>query len=274
MLMALAQSSNAPYAPGPAEFARSSGRTGEPSRMTYCVGMHLNKGLVMVSDSRTNAGVDHVATFRKMNVWCEPDERVILLMTAGNLAITQAVVNLLHESQDVLGEEHDIMTVPSMFAAARLVGKAVREVYRNDGDAMREQGIEFSPSLILGGQIKGRAMRLFQVYAAGNFIEASADTPFFQIGEFKYGKPILDRALTAETELLDGVKMALVSMNSTMRSNISVGPPFDVAVYEKDSCRIGETRRIEEHDPYFVEIGQRWSTALQDALHQLPNPDW
>jgi putative proteasome-type protease len=244
--------------------------------MTYCVGMVLDEGLVMVSDSRTNAGVDHVATFRKMSVWSEPGERAIVLMAAGNLAITQAVVTWLNEDPSARGDEDgdSILTVPSMFGAARLVGKAVREVYRNDGDAMREQGIGFGPSMILGGQIKGRALRLFQIYAAGNFIEAGPDTPFFQIGEFKYGKPILDRALTTGTGLYDGVKLALVSMNSTMRSNISVGPPFDVAVYEKDSYRIAEPRRIEEHDPYFVELGQDWSTALQDALQQLPNPEW
>ncbi|MDP6705937.1 MAG: proteasome-type protease [Alphaproteobacteria bacterium] len=242
--------------------------------MTYCVGMLLDEGLVMVLDSRTNAGVDHIGTFRKMTIWETPGERVVILLTAGNLAIAQAVVNLLNEGLDNGESEETILTVPSMFGAARLVGNAVREVYRLEGEAMKEQGVEFSPSFILGGQIRDRHMRLFQIYAVGNFIEATDDTPFFQVGEFKYGKPILDRALNTATGLVDGVKLALVSMDSTMRSNISVGLPIDVAVYEKDSCRVKLTRRIEENDPYFIEISQGWSAALQESFQRLPDPDW
>ena len=240
--------------------------------MTYCVGMLLNSGLVMVSDSRTNAGVDHIATYRKMSVYEEPGERVLILLSAGNLAVTQAVTNLLVEG---VGEDaQTLMTVPSMFAAVRLVGQAVRDVYHSDAPAMMEQGAEFNASFILGGQIKGRTLRLFQVYSAGNFIEATPDTPFFQIGEIKYGKPILDRALRADTSLIDATKLALVSMDSTMRSNISVGLPIDIAIYESDSYRLKMQRRVSDGDPYFTDISRRWSQALQKAYHELPDPDW
>ena len=242
--------------------------------MTYCVGMMLDTGLVMVADSRTNAGVDHISTFRKMTIWEVPDERVIILLTAGNLAVTQSVVNLLNEGTENGGDDNTILSVPTMFGAARLVGQAAREVYDTDGEAMKAQGIGYSASMILGGQIKGRTMRLFQVYNAGNFIEATPDTPFFQIGEVKYGKPILDRALTSDVSLTDAVKLGLVSMDSTIRSNISVGHPIDVAIYQKDSCRIARHQRIEDNDPYFTDISQRWSAALQAAFLDLPDPDW
>ncbi len=243
--------------------------------MTYCVGMLLDAGLVMISDSRTSAGVDDIATYRKMSIWAVEGERVMVVLTAGNLAVTQAVLNLLSEGVDNGAETPETMyTVPSMFGAARLAGRALREVYRVDGPALKEHGAEFNASLILGGQIRDRTMRLFHIYSAGNFIEATSDTPFVQIGESKYGKPILDRALTPRTSLIHAVKLGLLSMDSTMRSNLSVGPPIDVVVYEKDSLALKLQHRIDEDDAYFTEMSKRWSRALKEAYQQLPDPDW
>ena len=244
--------------------------------MTYCAGLLLEGGLVMLSDSRTNAGVDHISTFRKMTVWEKPGERVIVLLTAGNLAITQAVVGLLEEGiENEDGEGGETMeTVPSMYGAARLVGAAIREVYRVDGESLNAQSTEFNASFILGGQIKDRRMRLFQIYSAGNFIEATDDTPYFQIGEHKYGKPILDRVATHETSLVGGAKLALISMDSTLRSNISVGLPLDLLIYRKDGLAVSLHRRIDADDPYFNDISQRWSESLAKAYRELPDPDW
>jgi putative proteasome-type protease len=244
--------------------------------MTYCVGMLVDEGLVLASDSRTNAGVDHIATFSKTTVWEKPGERVLVLLSSGNLAVTQAVINLIKDGFETEeGEDHTTMdSVPTMFGAARLVGRAVREVFRADGEALKEFGSEFNPAFILGGQMIGRSMRLFQIYSAGNFIEATPENVFFQIGEIKYGKPILDRALRADSTLSDATKLALVSMDSTMRSNISVGLPIDLTIIEKDRQAIKLSRRIDEDDRYFREISNRWSKALQKAFQQLPAPNW
>ena len=243
--------------------------------MTYCLGLQLDEGLVLLSDTRTNAGVDNVSVFRKMTVWQQPGERVIMLMTAGNLAVSQAVVNLLDEG--LAGPDSDtpetLLTVPSMFRAARLVGQAIRDVFEADGESLKAQDTSFNASMLLAG--KGRGMRLFQLYSAGNFIEATEDTPFFQIGEHKYGKPILDRGVNhATTHLTDGIKLALISMDSTLRSNLSVGMPLDLAVYRRDSLKLEMNRRIDEDDPYFSMIRQRWSQALREASLGLPDPDW
>ena len=247
--------------------------------MTYCVGLFLDEGLVMLADTRTNAGVDHISTYAKTYVWEKPGERTIVLMTAGNLAVTQAVVNLIEDGMaledDDGAQSHTMYTVPTMFNAARLLGRAVRKVYRDDAEAMKAQDTPFSASFLLGGQLDGGQMRLFQVYSAGNFIEATPDTPFFQIGEHKYGKPILDRALAyGETKILDGVKLALLSMDSTVRSNLSVGFPLDLVIYRKDELKIGLKTRIEENDPYFTKISKGWSEALRAAYLNLPPPDW
>jgi len=244
--------------------------------MTYCVGMLLDQGLVMASDSRTNAGLDHISTFRKMWVWERPGDRVIVMLTAGNLAITQAVANLLAEGVEAEnGDKGETLhTVPSMFAAARLVGAAVREIRRMDAEALAAADTDFNATMILGGQIAGRAMRLFQIYAAGNFIEATGDTPFFQIGETKYGKPILDRVLNHETALDDAVKLALVSMDSTLRSNISAGPPIDLLTYLRDSGEVAIQVRIDEDDAYFNELRRRWSENLKRAFDDLPPPPY
>jgi len=244
--------------------------------MTYCVGLYLDSGLVMLSDTRTNAGVDNISTFSKMQVFERPGERVIVAMTAGNLAISQAVMNLISEGiEDTkTGKVESIYTVPSMFRAAQLVGETVRQVFRSDAAAMQQQNVGFDVSIILGGQLAGRTMRLFQIYAAGNFIAATADTPFLQIGEHKYGKPILDRVARFNTPLTDAVKLALVSMDSTLRSNLSVGLPADLLVYEKDSLKVGMQHRVTDDDPYFRMIRERWSTALRDAYRAIPPPDW
>ena len=242
--------------------------------MTYCVGMLLKDGLVMLSDSRTNAGVDNIATFRKITVWEKPGDLVIVMMAAGNLAITQAVAAMLDEGTGELGRE-TIVKAPSMFAAAQLVGKAVRAVYTEVGGALeaKDPGA-FNVSLLLGGQIKGRRCRLFQVYAAGNFIHATESTPFFQIGEHKYGKPILDSALGFDTDLRSAAKLALISMDSTLRSNLTVGMPLDLLIYRTDALKLELRRTIDEDDPYFLQIRQGWSSSLRNALASLPDVPW
>jgi len=242
--------------------------------MTYCVALNLRDGLVMLSDTRTNAGVDDIATFCKMHVFETPGERVVALMTSGNLALAQSVVTLLSEGLEESGTVERLLTVPTMFRAAQLVGAAIRQVYRLDGPALEAQKVPFDISVLLGGQIRGQETRLFQVYAAGNFIEATQDTPFLQIGEHKYGKPILDRACAWDTELLDGVKLVLVSMDSTLRSNLSVGLPIDLFVYRRDALQVGLRRRVTEDDEYFRSLRERWSTALRQAYRSIPRPPW
>ncbi|WP_025897484.1 proteasome-type protease [Sneathiella glossodoripedis] len=240
--------------------------------MTYCVGMALKDGLVMVSDSRTNAGVDHISVFRKLNIWKKPGERIIALTTAGNLAITQAVIDLVTEGLP-LDDEEDIVcmdTVKTMRNAARLIGKALRIVEAQDGEALRQQGVDFSAAILLGGQIAGGRMRLFQIYTAGNFIEATEQTPYFQIGETKYGKPILDRVIQYDLSLEDAVKLSLISMDSTLRSNISVGPPLDVITIKRDAFELDIQRTIEEDDPYLKEIQKKWGQALRSAFKRIP----
>jgi len=230
----------------------------------------------MLSDTRTNAGVDYVSTFSKMHHFGVPGERMICVMTAGNLAITQSVINLLDEGMEdkETGEVATLHDAPTMFQAARLVGRAVRQVYEVDGAALKEQGLRFDVSLLVGGQIAGRTLRLFNVYAAGNFIEATADTPFLQIGEHKYGKPILDRVATYDTDLYDAVRLALISMDSTIRSNLTVGPPIDLLVYRRDAFEVETKLRIDEDDPYFQMIRNQWSESLRDAYRSLPEPPW
>jgi putative proteasome-type protease len=243
--------------------------------MTYCVGLYLGEGLVLLSDTRSNAGVDNIATFSKMHVFETPGERVICLMTAGNLATSQSVVNMLQEGLvGADGVPETLVTVGTMFRAAQLVGEAVRRVYRVDAAALEAQHIAFDISLLLGGQIRGGEHRLYQIYAAGNFIEATVDTPFLQIGEHKYGKPILDRAARPDTELYDGVKLALVSMDSTIRSNLTVGLPIDLLVYRAGGFKVELRRRVTEEDEYFKMIRERWSQALRDAYRAIPRPDW
>ena len=242
--------------------------------MTYCVGLYLRDGLVMLSDTRTNAGVDNISIFSKMHIYEIAGERFLTVMTAGNLAVTQAVVNMLHEGIDTGERIETLYTAPSMFRAAQLVGEAVRRVFRTDGPTLEAQNVKFDVSILLGGQLRGRGMRLFQIYAAGNFIEATPDTPFLQIGETKYGKPILDRVLQFDTDPRDGVKLVLVSMDSTLRSNLTVGMPIDLLVYRRDAMRAEIRRRITDTDPYFRMISDGWSEALRNAYRAIPRPEW
>ena len=243
--------------------------------MTYCVSMLLDSGLVFLSDSRTSAGVDQINTFRKTTVFEIPGERVIVMLSAGNLAITQGVVNLLAEklaAQDV--RTPSLHTCPNMFEAARCIGDALREMHTRDGEALKAQGVEFNASFIVGGQIKGEPPRLFQIYSAGNFIEATADTSYFQIGESKYGKPIIDRVITPSTSLADAAKCVLVSFDSTMRSNLSVGMPIDLFCYERDSLEVRMRQRFDEGDAYFSMLSRQWSEGVRTVFGPLSPPPW
>jgi putative proteasome-type protease len=237
--------------------------------MTYCVGCQVDDGLVFLSDSRTNAGVDNVSTFRKMTFFEVPGERAIVLLTAGNLAISQSVTGLLRERAG--SAKASLVSARTLAEGARLVGDAVRDVYRRDAAALQEHGIEFNPTFILGGQISGEAPRLFNVYSAGNFIETTADTRYFQIGESKYGKPILDRVVQADTPLPAVAKCALISMDSTIRSNLSVGMPLDLAIVRRDALEIALHRSIGPEDAYFKVIRDGWGESLRNAFHALPD---
>lgn len=238
--------------------------------MTYCVAMRMDAGLVFLSDSRTNAGVDHINTFRKMTVFEREGDRVLVLLTSGNLAISQAVTTLLQEAIDA-GDSDSLMCAPTVFEAARVVGDALREVHRRDAAHLNEFGIEFAAAFIFGGQIRGEAPRLFHIYAAGNFIEASPETPYFQIGESKYGKPIIDRVIHTGRTLNEAAKCALISMDSTLRSNLSVGLPLDLLIYERDSLRVGKHVSIEADNPYFELIHSQWGERLRQVFAELPD---
>src|ERR1700729_835683 len=242
--------------------------------MTYCVGLLVDTGLVLLSDSRTNAGVDQITTFRKMATFHTPGERVLVLMSAGNLAITQAVVNLLHEPANGTGEPPRIWSATNLFNAARVVGDAVREIFHRDAESLKEQGHEFNGPFILGGQIHGEEPRLFHIYSAGNFIESSPDTPYFQIGESKYGKPIIDRVISRSSSLAQAAKCALVSMDSTIRSNLSVGPPLDLCIIKRDEFKLSTHISIDMDNEYFKMIRERWGFALREVFSELLNPNW
>ncbi len=243
--------------------------------MTYCVGILVQDGLVMLADTRTNAGLDNISTFRKLQIIEVPGERVIAVASAGNLAASQAVMQLVTEG---FGEEEEetrtLQTVGSMFEAAQLIGKAVQRVYAADGPAMEAQKTRFDVMMLVGGQVNGGRLRLFQVYSAGNFIKASPDTPYLQIGEHKYGKPILDRAISHDTELLDALKLGLISMDSTMRSNLGVGMPIDLMVYRRDALKTDLVRRVDETDAYFAGLRSSWSDALSQAHKAIPRPPY
>lgn len=240
--------------------------------MTYCVGMLMDAGLVFLSDTRTNAGVDQINTFRKMSVFEQPGERLLVLLTAGNLAITQTVVSLLHER--LAGEAENLLNAPNLFEAARHVGECVREVHRRDAQTLGKFNVDFNASFIFGGQIQGEVPRLFNIYAAGNFVEASNDTPYFQIGESKYGKPIIDRIFNWQCSLNEAAKCALISMDSTLKSNLSVGMPLDMLCYVKDSFTAGQRRRISADDPYFKSLHEAWSERIRLAFADLPALRW
>ncbi|MEM9320841.1 MAG: proteasome-type protease [Pseudomonadota bacterium] len=240
--------------------------------MTYCVGLKLNRGLVMMSDTRTNAGIDNISVFRKMFMWEAPGERSVTLMTAGNLATTQAVVSLLEERSKPHEERgrHSILEEASMFQVARLVGETLREVVQAQGGTGFSADA-FSATLILGGQVKGGEARLFLVYPEGNFVEVSEDTPFVQIGETKYGKPILVRAYDPEMSFEEAVKLLMLSFDSTIKANLSVGLPLDLHIYEDGSFRHGRRFRVERDDPFFNMLSEGWGDALREAFDRLPS---
>ena len=243
--------------------------------MTCCTGILLDDGVVLASDSRTNAGIDRVSTFRKMHVFEKPGERFVALVTAGNLSLTQGVISLLTEWLDSNDPERDLWASATMFTAAHAVGNAIREMHKVDAGYLQQHEVDFSASFILAGQIKGGPLRLFMIYDAGNFIEALGDSNYFQIGEVKYGKPILDRIIKPKTSLSDAVKCALISFDSTMRSNVSVGPPIDLLVYRRDSFAPGFAMRLEGSDPYLVSIRDAWGSAIHKAFQEnIPDPGW
>jgi putative proteasome-type protease len=243
--------------------------------MTYAVAFRLERGLVFAADTRTNAGVDNIALYKKLQVWRQRGDCVFVLLSAGNLAVTQAVVSLLNEH---LAEQTDeevatLFTAPNMYRAARVVGDAVREARRIDGAALEASKLGFNTNFIFGGQIKSERPRLFQIYPEGNFIEATDDTPFFQIGEHKYGKPILDRVARADMRLGEAAKLMLLSFDSTLRSNLSVGMPIDLVIYERDTFDITREKRIGADDEYFRKLSGAWSDALRQAFSKIEEFD-
>jgi putative proteasome-type protease len=242
--------------------------------MTYCVGVLLKEGIVFASDSRTHAGVDNIAQFCKMTVFERAGDRVLVLLSSGNLAGTQAVVSVLRQRGDAEGAAPNIWSARTMFDVAVVVSDAMRDIERRDGKHLENSALTFNASFIIGGQIKGEPLRLFRTFAEGNFIEASADTPFFQTGEAKYGKPIIDRVITPATSLADATKCILVSFDSTMRSNLSVGMPIDLACYERDSLKLGKRRRFDQGDAYFTALSKEWSEGVRAAFKLLPTLQW
>lgn len=241
--------------------------------MTYCVATMVDAGFVFASDSRTNAGVDNISTFRKMKVFENPGERTLVMVSSGNLAITQATLNHLEQSIKRHTDSH-LMNVQSLYEVAELVGRALREIRHRDGPYLIENNVDSSANFIVGGQIAGEPPRLFLVYSEGNFIEATPETPYFQIGEVKYGKPILDRVIAGDTSLDDAVKCVLVSFDSTMRSNLTVGPPIDLVCYERDALRVTHVHRFDANDPYLGQLSQGWNEGVRRAFAQLPNFQW
>jgi putative proteasome-type protease len=244
--------------------------------MTYCCGILVRDGLVMVADTRTNAGLDNVSTFRKLHVYTQPGERVMALASSGNLSLSQTVRSTLTEgmANPETGELETLMNAPTMFQAAQRIGRAVRAIQNVEGKALAEASVENEIAFLFGGQIKGGKLRLFMIYSAGNFIECTTDTPYLQIGEHKYGKPVLDRAVSFDTDLYDSLKLGLISMDSTMRSNLGVGLPIDIMVVRRDTCTAEVNYRIGADDAYFQDLRERWSAALRAAHMNIPRPPY
>jgi putative proteasome-type protease len=244
--------------------------------MTYCCGILVREGLVMFADTRTNAGVDNIATFRKLHVFREPGERIIAVASSGNLSIAQSVISMLREGWEnpETGEIETLMNAPTMFKVAQRIGRTIRNIHAEEGEALEANDVKFDVSFLLGGQIKGGRQRLFMLYSAGNFIECTQDTPYLQIGEHKYGKPVLDRAITYDTDPYDALKIGLVSVDSTMRSNLSVGMPLDIMVSLRNSYDAEVNYRIEPGEPYFQDLRERWSAALRAAHLAIPRPPY
>ncbi|MGE0752881.1 MAG: peptidase [Variibacter sp.] len=244
--------------------------------MTYCCGILVREGIVMIADTRTNAGLDNVSTFRKLRVMRNPGERILALASSGNLSLSQSVASVLNEGLEnhATGERETLMNAPTMFQAAQRIGRAIRIVHEMEGPGLQASNLEFEVSFLFGGQIKGGPLRLFMIYPAGNFIECTTDTPYLQIGEHKYGKPILDRAVTFDTDLYDALKIGLISMDSTMRSNLGVGMPIDFMVARRDACVDELSFRIEPGEPYFTALREQWSAALRAAHIAIPRPPY
>jgi putative proteasome-type protease len=242
--------------------------------MTYCVAMSLEAGMLFASDSRTNAGVDQVSRFSKMRTFIRDGDRVIVMLSSGNLSITQNAINTLEQRARAGDNALSLWNATSMFDVARLLGDALREVKTRDGPYLMQNNIDSSANFLVGGQIRGEPPRLFNVYSEGNFIEATAETCYFQSGETKYGKPVIDRMVTRDSTLVDAIKCTMVSFDSTMRSNISVGLPIDLLVYDADALAVRMQRRVEETDPYYQMVHNQWGEGLRRVFAQLPSPDW
>jgi putative proteasome-type protease len=244
--------------------------------MTYCCGILVREGLVMIADTRTNAGLDNVSTFRKLHIFKQPGDRIMAIASSGNLSLSQSVLSLLTEGLEnkETGAIQTLMNAPSMFVAAQRIGNAIRSIQALEGATLEAADVRFDVSFLFGGQIRGERMRLFMVYSAGNFIECTTDTPYLQIGEHKYGKPVLDRAISYGTDLYDALKIGLISMDSTMRSNLGVGMPIDLLVARRDAFDAELSYRIEPGEPYFHNLRERWSEALRDAHISIPRPPY
>ena len=244
--------------------------------MTYCCGILVRDGLVMIADTRTNAGLDNVSTFRKLHIYTEPGDRVIALASSGNLSLSQTVRSTLTEGVEnpETGEIETLLNSPTMFQAAQRIGRVIRKLQAVEGKALAAAEVDHEVAFLLGGQIKGGRVRLFMIYSAGNFIECTTDTPYLQIGEHKYGKPVLDRAVSFDTDIYDALKLGLISMDSTMRSNLGVGLPIDILVLRRDTCDAELSYRIGPDEPYFQDLRERWSAALRAAHMDIPRPPY
>jgi putative proteasome-type protease len=241
--------------------------------MTYCLGIITHSGLVMASDSRTNAGVDYVSNYQKLFDFSLPGERVIIICTSGNLAITQGVITNLR--RDLKAQENvNLHSLPNLHEVANYIGGKIRQVQEKDGSWLKKDGIDFQCSLLVGGQIRGEDPQLYLIYSQGNYIHATPETPFLQLGETKYGKPILDRTLNFHTSLEAAAKCALLSIDSTMKSNISVGPPISMVMYERDSFTIKHQLLLRQGDPYLVKVRKLWEESLKKAFDNMPNIEW
>ncbi len=241
--------------------------------MTYCLGIITKHGLVMAADSRTNAGVDYISTYQKLFDFSQPGERIILICTSGNLSVTQGTINLLQKDLRV-PEDTNLHTLPTLYDTAGYIGSKIRQIQEQDSSWLKQDGIDTQCTLILGGQIKGQAPELYMIYSQGNCIHASRETPFLQIGETKYGKPILDRILDFDTSLEAAAKCALLSIDSTMKSNISVGPPINLVMYETDTFKIKHELRLRLGAPYLARIRKQWEASLREAFERMPDIDW
>jgi len=244
--------------------------------MTYCCGILVREGLVMIADTRTNAGLDNISTFRKLHVYTDPGDRILAIASSGNLSLSQTVRSTLTEGVENpdTGERETLMNAPTMFQAAQRIGRAVRAIQNAEGKALEAAEVDHDVAFLFGGQIKDGPLRLFMIYSAGNFIECTTDTPYLQIGEHKYGKPVLDRGISFDTDIYDALKLGLISMDSTMRSNLGVGLPIDIVVVRRDSCTSEVTYRIEQGEPYFQDLRERWSGALRAAHMAIPRPPY